>query len=250
MKKILLTGLLIIFLLPAFLWNSQAQDSAGYEFKYDIVQIYKPLSMARASLLQATKVEDLHRQYKDAWVKTYLYVDISAWIKGKKITHRTKDQILSETQKQLMLDADRGTEIEVLVHYIPENTLKHNDPKDFDFSFMVNPEQDAYFLGGKQKLQDYIKKELIDNTSWDSLGQYQLAVANFVVDVDGAIIDASLFWSSDDEVTDARMIDFVCNMPAWMPAQYDTGKKVAQEFALTIGDNNSCVVPLLNVREN
>ena len=90
-----------------------------------------------------------------------------------------------------------------------------------------------------------IKKELIDETSWKSLGQYQLAVARFIVDIDGQIIDPKIFWSSENDETDAKMIEFICNMPAWIPAQYTTGHKIAQEYALTIGDNNSCVVPML-----
>jgi len=73
---------------------------------------------------------------------------------------------------------------------------------------------------------------------------------SFVIDTDGQIINPKIFWSSDDKETDAKMIDFVCNMPTWTPAQYATGQKAAQEFALTIGDNNSCVVPMLNTEEN
>lgn len=225
-------------------------EAPSYDFQYDVVQVYKPLSVAKASLIKANKVEDLHRHYKDSWVKEYLHVDVSAHIDGKLETQTSKDQKLSVKQKQLMLNADRGTEIEVVVNYIPDNTLKNNEPKKFDFAFMVNPEKDASFKGGEKKLIQTIKKDLIDVASWESLNQYQLAVVKFVVDTDGRIIEPKIFWSSDDQETDAKMIDFVCNMPAWEPAQYDTGKKIAQEYALTIGDNNSCVVPMLNTKEN
>lgn len=225
-------------------------EAPSYDFQYDVVQVYKPLSVMKTTLLNASKVEDLHRQYKDSWVKEYLHVDISAVVDGRHIMYTSKNQILTEDQKKLMWDADRGTEIDVVVNYIPENTLKHNEPKKFDFSFIVNPEKDASFKGGQDKLRQTIKKDLIDAASWESLNQYQLAVVKFVVDEDGQIIEPKIFWSSDDDETDAKMIDFVCNMPEWEPAQYDTGKRVAQEYALTIGDNNSCVVPMLNTRQN
>ena len=229
--------------------NSQT-ESSSYDFQYDVVQVYKPLSVMKTTLLNASKVEDLHRQYKDSWVREYLHVDISAVIDGEHIMHTSKDQTLTEDQKELMLRSDRGTEIEVVVNYMPENTLKNNEPKKFDFSFVVNPEKDATFKGGQDKLLQKIKKDLIDVASWESLNQYQLAVVRFVVDKDGQIKEPNIFWSSDDDETDAKMIDFVCNMPEWEPAQYDTGVRVAQEYALTIGDNNSCVVPMLNTRQN
>lgn len=250
MKGTLLCILFLVLCLPTLVLDGQTQQNVAYEFKYDVVQVYKPLSVAKASLLQATKVEDLHRHYKDSWVQEYLQVNVSAYIDGDLVTHTAKDQSLTNEQKQLMFNADRGTEIEVVVDYIPDNTLKSKEPKKFDFAFMVNPEEDASFKGGKEGLIQVIKEDLIEAASWDRLGQYQLAVVRFVVDVDGHIVDPKLFWSSDDKETDAKMLDFVCNMPAWEPAQYDTGKRIAQEYALTIGDNNSCVVPMLNTKQN
>ncbi len=229
--------------------NSQT-GTTEYAFEYDVVQVYKPLSVHKTTLLKAAKVEDLHRQYKESWVKEYLHVDVSATVDGKKIKHRAQNQILTRDQKQLMQDADSGSEIEIVVHYMPDNTLKHNEPKKFDFSFIVNPEKDATYKGGQEALLQTIKKDLIDVASWDSLNQYQLAVVKFIVDKDGRIMEPKILWSSDDEETDAKMIDFVCNMPEWEPAEYATGNRVAQEYALTIGDNNSCVVPMLNTRQN
>ncbi len=247
-NAVLFTLLLVVsFVVTVLLAQT---DTPPFTFKYEIVQVYKPLSVSKASLIKANKVEDLHRHYKDSWVKEYLHVDVSAFVDGKLLTHTSKDQNLSVDQKQLMLDADRGTEIEVVVNYMPDNTLKHNVAKKFDFAFMVNPEIDASYVGGEKRLMQTIKEDLIDVASWDNLRQFQLAVVKFIVDTDGRIIEPKIFWSSDDEETDAKMIDFVCNMAAWEPAQYDTGKKIAQAYALTIGDNNSCVVPMLNTREN
>ena len=177
-------------------------------------------------------------------------MDVSAYVDGERIKLTSKDQTFTAEQKELMLSADRGTEIEIMVNYIPDNTLKFNVSKKFDFSFIVNPEKDASFIGGQERLMETIKKELIDAASWDNLNQYQLAVVRFVVDKEGRIVEPNIFWSSDDKETDAKMIDFVCNMPEWNPAEYDTGIKVAQEYALTIGDNNSCVVPMLNTKQN
>ncbi len=242
----------IVFLstILLLLSNSSAIDSLDNDFKYEVVQLYKPLSMAKTSLSEAEQVGDLHRQYKNEWVQDYLSVDIRASIDGVLTTATSPDQTLNKEQKQLMLSSEAGSEIEVVVNYIPKNTLRNKEPKKFDFSFMVNPEQDALYPGGQEKLLQDIKSDLIDTASWESLRQYQLAVVSFVIDTDGHIINPKIFWSSDDKETDAKMIDFVCNMPTWTPAQYATGQKAAQEFALTIGDNNSCVVPMLNTEEN
>jgi len=135
----------IVFLstILLLLSNSSAIDSLDHDFKYEVVQLYKPLSMAKTSLSEAKQVGDLHRQYKNKWVQDYLSVDIRASIDGVLTTATSPNQALSKEQKQLMLSSDAGSEIEVVVNYIPNNTLRNKEPKKFDFSFMVNPEQDA-----------------------------------------------------------------------------------------------------------
>ena len=36
-------------------------------------------------------------------------------------------------------------------------------------------------------------------------------------------------------------------MPKWAPAQFENGLKVAQDYVLTIGDEYSCTMNLLNI---
>jgi hypothetical protein len=99
-------------------------------------------------------------------------------------------------------------------------------------------------------MNQYLKENLVDKMPSAKLKQYQLAAATFTVDAEGFVTDPKIFWSSEDEILDALLIETICNMPNWMPAEFSNGTNVKQEFVLTLGDMQSCVVPLLNIRLN
>ena len=146
--------------------------------------------------------------------------------------------------------ADLGAEITVTMQYIPENTVKQNDIKEINFTFTVDPETEAKYYGGQQQLQQYLKDNLSDRISGASFKKHQLAAVKFTIDEEGYINDPHVFWTSDDEKTDELLLETICNMPRWKPAEYSNGIKVKQEFALTVGDMESCVVNLLNIRKD
>ena len=147
-----------------------------------------------------------------------------------------------------MNTADLGTDISVNVVYMPDNTLTHNDPKEIRFTFTVEPENEAKYPGGEQQLKQYLKDNLMNKISGANLKKYQLTVAIFTIDEKGNVNDPQIFWTSEDEKIDKLLLESICNMPSWKPAEYSNGVKVKQEFALTVGDMKSCVVNLLNIR--
>lgn len=46
------------------------------------------------------------------------------------------------------------------------------------------------------------------------------------------------------------MAEAIRNMPSWKPAGYSNGISVKQDFVLTVGNMESCVVSLLNIRRD
>ena len=226
--------------------SAQAEDS--FSFDYELKPVYEPLSISKTTLLEAKDLSGLNSYFKEEWVQDYVSVKISAIHDGQVKSVTSPDNILNEEQKRLMYSADSGTDISIVVDYLPQNDLKNNEAKREDYSFMVNPEINAHYGDGQEALLAYTKTKLIDLVSWDSLGQYQMAVVEFVVDKEGYILNPELKWSSDDETADAQMLEFVCNMPRWAPAQYEDGVKIDQSYVLTIGDTRSCVINTLNTK--
>ena len=157
---------------------------------------------------------------------------------------------MTSDQIQLMANADVGTDISLSALYLPNNNLKSNDIHEMGFEFMVNPEIDATFPGGESMLSAYVKEHVEEKLSDLNLRQYQLAVVKFKIANDGSIEDVSIFSSAGDDKSDEVLLKAIEEMPKWQPAQYSDGTLITQEYALTVGDNQSCTANLLNLEEN
>jgi len=64
------------------------------------------------------------------------------------------------------------------------------------------------------------------------------------------VINAHIVESSKDEKIDEIFLQTIQNMPLWKPAEFANGTTVSQDFVLTVGNMESCVVNLLNIRQN
>lgn len=217
---------------------------------YEVNTIYPPLSISKVTLEQAQTLADLNRHYKPSWVKRYISVEISAIVEGNTKMVTSQNDILSQTQKDLMAMADVGTEMSVRVRYIPENNLKQNDEKEMDFKFMVNPEIKAAYIGGEEALKTYLKVNAIDHIAEGVFEGYDLAVVKFTINETGEIVNPHIFESAKDEKTDDLLLQTIAKMPCWQPASYANGTKVSQEFALMVGNMESCVVYRLNTQHD
>ena len=251
MKNIKLTLFLFTIALPQFIFS---QDNASYEMKCEVNRVHNILFISKQKLTEAKTLIDLNSRYKSDWVKKYISVEILASKKGKTNKSASKNDTLTQEQKDLMNLVDVGTEISVKVQYIPENTLKNKEPKEMSFSFIVEPENEATFPDGKQALKEYLKQNTVDKITDGSIKRYNLAAVNFTIDEEGHVVNAEVFDTSvyhpdQDKKTDEILLQAICNMPQWKPAEYANGTKVKQKFALTVGDHESCIVNLLNIRQ-
>lgn len=236
---------LICLLILAFQFNIVlGQDT----FSYDIHRNYAPLSLEATDVHNAKTISDLNKNFEADWVKEYLKVEISSTINGVLTKAVGKDIMLTSRQREILNKADSATDIVISVKYMPDNNLSHNDPQELGFSFIVEPERVAEYPGGAKKMKAYLEENVRDKISKEKFKQYQLTVVKFTIDEEGLVIDPQLFWSSEDEETDIILKSAVCNMPRWIPAKYNSGLKVKQEFVLTVGDMESCVTPLLGIR--
>ena len=238
-----------ILIVCSFFQMSFAQDGPREGLDFEVDRIDPPLSLNKEKLMSAERIQDLNKHFKPSWVREYHSVKIGSFHEGRLKYVKSDNDRLSQAQKDFMVGADVGSEITVKIEYIPENTLKENDAKEYDFSFLVNPEVSAVYPEGLEALKAYLKEAAVDKIPDGVITGYALAAVKFVVDEVGEIVDANLFFSSNDESVDKVLLDAVTKMPNWIPAQYANGHRVKQEFAFSVGNRESCVVNLLNVAE-
>ena len=247
MKNIQNKLIALLFVAFAFPYPGSSQDSLTNGLKYGVYRNYPPISITKEKLNEAHTIIDLNRHYKSSWVREYLSVEILTSYNGKIRKAVSKNETLSQEQKDFMNIADPGKDIVVRVQYIPENTLTHNDVKEIKFTFTVDPESDAKYPGGEQQLKQYIKANAIDKIPDSSFGKFDLAVVKFAINKKGQIIDAHIFETSKDKKTDELLLETISNMPNWKPAEYSMGIKVKQEFVFIVGNMESCLINLVNI---
>lgn len=256
MRDTILTLILVHFVLFSFSQGIAAAslDDSTQELPYEVNRVYAPLSIDKEQLKEACTIVDLHPHYKPSWIREFIFVEVLTSQEGKAKKAVGKDDTLTKEQKELLITADIGAEIAVNIRYIPENTLADNEPKTFDFKFLVNPEKEATYVGGMQALRHYLKEKAIDKISADSFENYDLSAIKFTINEKGEVIDAHVFADeyrkSNYEKTDALLLESIRAMPCWKPAEYANGRKVKQEFVLTVGNHQSCMINLVNVRRD
>lgn len=244
----------LLFIAFAFPYLGSSQEVSTDEITFKVNRIYPYISIAKEKLNEANTLRDLHPHYKSSWIREYISVEILTTHEGKISKAVGKNDILNQKQKDVMKMADLGADISIKVRYIPENTLKHNEPKEMNFSFTVDPESEATYPSGPQQLQQYLQEKAIDKIPAGSFKNYDFTAVKFTVDEDGQIIDAHIFDAvyqmSKNEKIDALLLEAIRNMPRWKPAEYANGTKVKQEFVLTVGNHENCSIHLLNIRLN
>jgi len=253
MNKITTSILCICFMLSSAL--TIAQNDQDFIIDYKVSKVFPPLSITKDALIQAEHVDDLNKYYKSSWVEEYKSVSITAMNNGTAITETVSNDKLSEAQKKIMNAADPASKITVDILYVPNNTLKVKEEKEINFSFILDPDQDAQFPGGEEALERYIEKtaqSLIPNSSFD---QHLVAAIEFTIDESGNVVDASIYDhnpydKNEQQERDKILLDAICAMPQWIPAQYTDGPKVKTNYVLTAGDHNSCVINFFNVKDN
>ncbi|MFM9949805.1 MAG: energy transducer TonB [Saprospiraceae bacterium] len=249
----------LLFITLAFHYPGSSQGSLTNELKFEVNRVNPPVSITKEKLKKANtlielnnEANDLDLYFKPSWIRAYISVEVSASCKGKKRKAVSKNDALSQEQKDIMNMADAGTGISVQIQYIPENTLTHNDVKDLNFTFTVDPENEAKYSGGQQKLNQYLMEHAISKIPDGSFKNYDLTAIKFTINEAGEIINAhvfeSVYQSYKNEKVNKLLLEAVRSMPCWEPAKFSNGIKVKQDFVLTVGNMESCVINLLNIR--
>lgn len=253
MKNINKSVFSILFLTMIALFG-YAQEQENIDFEYEVNRVYPPISIKKKALRSAKSLVDINSKYEESWVKTYNSVEIVARHNGIEKRVVNKDDKLTMEQIDLMDHADVGTDIEVFVKYIPDNNLSDNEEKEINFTVEIDPLNEARYTGGKQKMMDYLEANAMSKLPNSLFENYYLIILNFSINEEGQVVDAHIFndgyYRTKDKEVDKILLEAICNMPKWKPAEYEGGTKVGQDFALTVGNHSSCTLNLVNIKNN
>lgn len=187
------------------------------------------------SLQDAKTLQDIYARYRPAQVASYIAVEVSSACQGQISKAVSADDALSPAQIGILKQADKGCIIDVVVDYIPNNTLKDNPPRKMSFSLTMIPIVESKYPGGSQQLKAYLKAQIIDQLSTAIAGQIPLAAVRFTINREGQVSDAHVFKTSGKETVDALVLEALSSMPAWSPAKNAKGMLIPQEFEFRIG---------------
>ena len=250
MKNLNLITVVLFFMVFAIAQQTYAQEGLTAKPAFDVHRVHPYISINKENLGKAKTLSDLNPHFKPSWVRTYISVEVMTKNNGKQRKVKGKNELLTQEQKANMNTADAGTEILVHLKYLPENTLTFNDMKEINFSFTIDPEIPATYIGGHQQLLKYLNINAIDKIHEETFTGYDLAAVKFTVNEDGIITKTHIFESSGNIEIDQLLLETVRTMPCWEPATYANGTKTKQEFVLTVGNMDNCIVPLLNIHQD
>ena len=110
------------------------------------------------------------------------------------------------------------------------------------------PDNNATYPAGAEQLNQYLQKNSLANIKAGSFTGYDLTAIKFTITEQGHIADVRVAMPSKDAQIDEMLVTTLSKMPDWTPAAFSNGLKVKQDFVLTIGNMNNCMVNLLNIR--
>jgi hypothetical protein len=242
MKKNQILFLVLFSIGHAF--NSFAQN----DLKFEINKVLPFISIQENKLADINTLQDLDKRYPTSWVKEYISVEISAFKNGTKVRASGNGEVLTQEQKELIRLADRNRDIAVNITYLPNNSLKNNTVKQYDFELSVMPVKNATYAESAEQLVQYLKSNGIGNIETGSFTGYDLTAIKFTITEQGHIGDIKVVLPSKDAKIDEMMVAAISKMPKWKPAEFSNGLKIKQDFVLTIGNMDNCMVNLLNIR--
>jgi hypothetical protein len=236
-------NLLLLLLSIGCAFNSYAQNDLNFE----INKVLPFISIQENKLDKINTLTDLDKRYPASWVSKYISVEISAYKNGTQTKALGISDVLNQEQKELIRLADRSSDIAVSVKYLPENSLKNNTSKQYDFKVTVLPDKNADYAEGAEQLIQYLQENSIVKIEAGSFTGYDLTAIKFTIAEQGLITDIQVVLPSKDTKIDEMLVRAISKMPTWKPAEFSNGLKVKQDFILTVGNMDSCMVNLLNI---
>jgi len=196
--------------------------------------------ITKEKLSAALTMNDISPGYPSSWITNYISAEVSATINGKVMKGLGKNDILSPEQKNILHQAELGTDVVVDIQYRYPNSVTNNmDLRGMHFEVTVVPEIEAEFIGGQAQLTQYLKENAINKISEADSKQMKQAIVSFTINEKGSIANAQISTTSGDPEIDKLLLKAITKMPKWKPAENAMCIKVKQDFQFSVG-NDGC----------
>jgi hypothetical protein len=192
---------------------------------------------------EAEYLSDLHERYTGDWVEEYISTEIKYTVKGQTISAKGENNSLSSSQKGMLNSIEANGTIEVIVNYLPKNSLSSNSPKSMDYTFNIIPNTIPQFEGGEESFTAYIETNFVSKLDTSEINQLKFSVVGLTISEEGKIEDIQMEESTGNIELDARLSQVICDMPQWNPAVTSKGKSVPYNLKFYITNvTNSCMI--------
>jgi hypothetical protein len=227
MKKTLTFSFLLLFSFCGF----------GQDIRFNVSGNYKH-SITNEKIKTVKKINDLIPDYPKNWIQDLISIDISI---DNKIKHISSNETLTPQQINILRDLDIASEVFISVMYHKKNPVtEFLDVNIMNFNLTIIPKKEAEYLGGKAKLNAYLKENAILKIQGNNENIRENGQFNFTINEDGSISDVCVHATTDDVNINQVLIDALKNMPPWIPAESENGKKVKQTFKFNISNIGGC----------
>jgi len=184
------------------------------------------------NLKKAKNLGDIIPYYPVNWISHYKSSEISITTNGKVLKARGSDDKLNSEQIQILKAVGPASEIGITVKYKATNAVTGVlEDHTMNVLMTVVPDVEAEYPGGREQIRKYLQEAAINKISQ---GEIKPAIVRFIINEEGAAVNALVTKSTGNDNTDKLLIEAVKNMPKWKPAQNSKGKKVKQDFVFLI----------------
>jgi hypothetical protein len=171
----------------------------------------------------------------------YKSIEITVKHQGFNRSARSKGHALSAEQKNVLIQADPGTEISVKLFFTFKDFINavdgDNGVKEANYVFTVIPDHEAAMAGGYSAFTDYLSKHLLSEfPGKKNLEKIEQAAIRFSVSEKGEILKPQVIRSTSDAKIDKALLQLLSTMHAWMPAKNAAGTPITEEFTLVFGN--------------
>lgn len=252
MNKLIFLSFLIIAQCTCSFLALSAQEKLS-DLCFEINPVYQHISHDYQAVCDAKVIKDLDSFFDPNWIQEFLSVEILSIQDGKKVKATGNTYLLNEEQQKALQAADYGTEIFVVVKYIPNNSMSQNTAKEHSFKLYVQPQQSAHFTEGEKAMNQYLNEKVIQPLIALDFDPEKLEAVKFAIDENGMVVDAemhpNIYRDERDLEMEKILVEAIKTMPQWTAASFDNGLKQKQEFVFMLGNMKSCWIPTLGVRK-
>ena len=200
-------------------------------------------AIKKQSLITSQTMQDINPGYPASWIQKEEYVStlIKATCDETVQEALGSNEVLSIAQTNLLSKVDMGSNIDFKVKYKKINSVTGIlEDRLMEFSYTLVPAKEASFVGGPEKLDAYLEKEIINKMPMLKANQIQIAIIKFTIDEEGVVTNPRISESSKNKDVDLLLLRAIHLMPAWKPAENASQIKIKQNFEFSVGNLLGC----------